>query len=235
MTITYPLLFPTTIGLTDSNFKMRTSVSMSESPFSLTQQIYNWQGERWEIDVALPLMKRAVAEEYKAFLASLKGKFGTFLIYVPSSRENLGSFLDTSKQLVTISGDNLSTIGGDEIWTSIGTPIAISGLAGSKTLTISNLPQSANNVLKAGDYFHLGNNSGTRLYKILKNVNSNSNGEATLDIFPSLRRDIVFGETLELTQPRGLFRLSSNVIEFPSDYNNLFSISFSAVEAISGS
>lgn len=234
MTITYPLSFPTTVGLTDSNLKMRTSVSMNESPFSFTQQVYNWQGERWEIDVVLPLMKRAVAEEYKAFLASLKGKLGTFLMYVPSSRENLGNYLDTSRELETISGDHLHTISGDHIWTSIGEPYCISGTAGSKTLTLSGIVASTSNVLRAGDYFHIGTGLSTRLYKILKDVNSNSNGEVTVDIFPALRRDIVLNETIELQQPRGLFRLDSNIIEYPSDYNNLFSLSFSAVEAISG-
>lgn len=234
MTITYPLSFPTTIGLTDSNFKMRTSVSVNESPFSYTQQVYNWQGERWEVDVVLPLMKRAVAEEYKAFLASLKGKFGTFLMYVPSSRENLGNYLDTSKALLTISGSQLKTISSIDIWTSVGQPYCIAGLAGSKTLTLSGMVASATDVLKAGDYFHIGTGSSTRLYKVLKDVNSNSNGEATIDIFPALRRDIVHSEKIEIEQPRGLFRLNSNVTEFPSDYNNLFSISFSAIEAISG-
>lgn len=234
MTITYPLSFPTTIGLTDSNFKMRTSVSVNESPFSFTQQVYNWQGERWEVDVVLPLMKRAVAEEYKSFLASLKGKYGTFLMYVPSARENLGNYLDTSRELEAIDGDHLNTISGDHIWTSVGEPFCVSGLAGNKTIIISNLVQSANGVLKAGDYFHIGTGASTRLYKILKDVNSDSNGEATLDIFPALRRNIVYGEQIELQQPRGLFRLDSNVIEFPSDYNNLFSLSFSAIEAISG-
>jgi hypothetical protein len=234
MTITYPLTFPTTIGLTDSNLKMRTSVSVNESPFSFTQQVYNWQGERWEIDVVLPLMKRAVAEQYKSFLASLKGKFGTFLMYIPSSRENLGNYLDTSKQLLTISGDDITTISGVDIWTSVGEPYCISGLVGSKALTLSGMVASTPGALKAGDYFHIGTGSSTRLYKILKDVNSNSNGEATIDIFPALRRDIIHGEQIELEQPRGLFRLNSNVTEFPSDYNNLFSLSFSAVEAISG-
>lgn len=234
MTITYPLTFPTTIGLTDSNFKMRTSVSVNESPFSFTQQVYNWQGERWEVDVVLPLMKRAVAEQYKSFLASLKGRYGTFLMYVPSARENLGNYLDTTRNLHTISGDDMCTIANDDIWTSVGEPYCLIGLVGSKTLKISGLVASASNVLKAGDYFHIGSGSTTRLHKILNDVNSDSNGEATLDIFPALRRNITVGEQIELQQPRGLFRLDSNLVEFPSDYDNLFSLSFSAIEAISG-
>jgi hypothetical protein len=234
MTITYPLIFPQTVGLTDSNLKMRTSVSVNESPFSFTQQVYNWGGERWEIDIVLPLMKRAVAEEYKSFLASLKGKFGTFLMYVPSSRENLGVYLDTSKELTTISGDNLETISGDHIWTSIGEPHCLIGAVGQKTLKIGGVVASSSNVFMAGDYFSIGTGGATRLYKILKNANSNSNGEVTIDIFPALRRNIIIGELIEIESPQGLFRLDSNVTEFPSDYNNLFSLSFSAIEAISG-
>lgn len=234
MTITYPLSFPETVGLTNSNLMMRTSIAMNESPFSFAQQTYNWSGERWEIEVALPLMKRAVAEQYKSFLASLKGRLGTFLIYVPSSRENRGNYLDTSKQLLTISGDPITTIGSVDIYTSIGEPYAISGNAGSKTIKLSGLIPSTSNAMVSGDYFHIGDGSSTRLHKILKDANSDSNGEITLDIFPALRRNIVFGETIELINPRGLFRLSSNVTEFASDYNNLFSISFSAIEAING-
>lgn len=234
MTITYPLLFPETIGLVDSNLKIRSNVSMNQSPFSFAQQVYRWQGERWELEFSLPLMKRAVAEQYKSFLASLNGKLGTFLMYIPSSRENLGNYNDASKQLQCINGDHLQTISGLQIWTSIGEPHCLLGTAGQKNLKIGGVVASTNNILLAGDYFNIGTGASTRLYKILKNVNSDSNGEATLDIFPALRRDIVFSELIELQNPKVLLRLDSNVSEFKSDYNNLFSLYFSAIEAVNG-
>lgn len=235
MTITYPLTFPTTVGLVDSVLRMRTAVSMNQSPFSFVQQTYNWQGEIWEMDVTMPLMKRGVAEQYKSFLASLKGRLGTFLMYVPSSTAKQSDYLDTSKQITTIAGDHLTTISGDHLITAVASqPYAISGSAGSKTVKLSGMAPSVTNALAQGDYFHFGSGSTTRLHKILNNASTNSNGEATIDIFPTLRRDIVFGEVVEFDNVYGLFRLASNVTEFSSDYNNLFSLSFSAVEAING-
>jgi hypothetical protein len=235
MTITYPLTFPTAVGLVNSNLTLRASNSMSESPFSFVQQVYNWQGARWEIQGELPLMNRDTAEQYMSFFASLNGRFGTFLMYVPSARTVRTDYLDVQKNLTTISGNQLTTISGDHIVTSVSEPYCKAGTVGSKSLTISGLRASVNSILLAGDYFHIGSGATTRLYKILKTVNSNANGELTLDITPPLRRNIVFGEKIYLNNPLGLFRLNSNVTEYPSDMNNLFSISFSAVEAINGS
>jgi hypothetical protein len=208
---------------------------MNESPFSFVQQTYAWNGERWEIDVALPLMNRNTAETYKSFLAKLRGKVGTFTMYVPSSKTNRGDYLDTSKQLDTISGNFITTIAGDHIYTSVTTPYALSGNAGSKTLVISGIRQNVTNALIAGDYIQIGTGINTRLYKILNNANSNSDGNATVDIFPALRRTVTLGDVIVFDNPKGLFRLNSNITEFASDYNNTFNLSFSAVEAINGS
>jgi hypothetical protein len=234
VTITYPLSFPETIGLTDAVLRMKTAVSMNESQFSYIQQVYAWSGERWEVDVSLPLMTRDQAEEYKSFFAKLRGKYGTFTIYVPSCKTNRGDYQEVTKQLETISGDTLTTISGDNLYTSITTPYAYSGTAGSRTLVITGLKQSTTGALIAGDYIQIGTGSNTRLYKILNTVNSNSNGQATVDIFPALRKTVTDGDDIVFENPKGLFRLSSNVTEFVSDYNNLFSLSFSAVEAING-
>lgn len=235
MAVTYPLDFPTTIGLTDSVLRARTSVARSQSPFSFAEQIYTWSGERWELELVLPVMTRAQSEEFYSFMAKLRGRHGTFTCFVPSASTARGGYLQTTTDfLTTEGGDTITTEGSDNITVEWGN-IAVSGSAQTgRTLTVSGFEASANNVLLAGDYFQLGTGSNTRLYKVLNDVDSDASGSATLDIFPALRSSPADGDALILNNPKGLFRLDVNEFDMASDHRNVFSLSLSAIEAIDG-
>ena len=70
---------------------MVNSVSYSESPFTFEGQVHAYNGERWEADITLPKMKRANAEQWISFLASLRGRFGTFLLNDPDATSPRGT------------------------------------------------------------------------------------------------------------------------------------------------
>jgi hypothetical protein len=236
MTITYPIDFPTDVGLTDAVLRIRTSNARSQSPFTLSEQIYSWAGQRWEIEAQLPRMKRAEAEIYHCFLAKLKGRQGTFTMYVPSGKSPRGVYEQTSTDnLLTEAGDHLRTESNDNIVIEFGSSIVVKG--GSQTgntLVVDGFGANQTNVLRCGDFFQLGTGSNTRLYKILNDVNSDAAGSATLDIFPNLRSSPDDNEALILDNPKGLFRLATNEVDMPSDFINTFTVSFTAVEAIDG-
>lgn len=77
---TYPVTPPSTPGFTQCTMRLVRATSMSESPYSFQQQVYEHFGARWEADCQLPPMSRAQAADWQAFMLSLRGRSGTFLM-----------------------------------------------------------------------------------------------------------------------------------------------------------
>lgn len=90
MAITYPLSLPTNIGIANITLSAENAVGISQSPFTYQQQVIQHQGQRWRASVTLPSMKRQDAESWLAFLLSLKGQVGTFLLGDPNGKTPQG-------------------------------------------------------------------------------------------------------------------------------------------------
>lgn len=205
MAITYPLSLPTITGIANIVITARNSVAVATSPFTLTTQVMQHQGSRWEASVTLPPMKRASAEEWIAFLISLNGAYGTFLL-----------------------GDPMGATARGSASTAAGTPLVNGGSQTGSTLNIDGAPNNATGYLKAGDYIQIG----TNLYKVLADANSNGSGQVSLDIWPSLRSSPADNAAVVVAGAKGLFRLSSSDASFSIDNASVYGINFSAVEAI---
>jgi len=91
MAITYPLALPTHTGIASVEFRAVNTVAYSQSPFTLSGQAHAYSGQMWQADISLPPMKRADAEQWIAFLISLRGQFGTFLLNDPSATTPRGT------------------------------------------------------------------------------------------------------------------------------------------------
>ena len=91
MTISYPLSTPTNIGIANITLSAENAVSISQSPFTYQQQVVAHPGQRWAASTSLPPMKRPDAEYWVAFLLSLKGQIGTFLLGDPNCVNAQGS------------------------------------------------------------------------------------------------------------------------------------------------
>jgi|TARA_R100000278_G_scaffold45438_2_gene39496 hypothetical protein len=91
MAISYPLTLPTATGIKSIKWTMVTATAYSESPFTFAGQTHAYTGERWEADITLPKMKRANAEQWISFLASLRGRFGSFLLNDPDATSPRGT------------------------------------------------------------------------------------------------------------------------------------------------
>ena len=209
MAITYPLTTPTNKTIADINLIARNVVGVSTSPFSFKQQVYQFQGQRWEADITLPPMKREDAEQWVSFLMKLYGQKGTFLL-----------------------GDPLGGTARGSASTSAGTPVVNGASQTGGTLAIDGLPASATGYLKAGDYIQLGSAATAQLYKVLNDANSNSSGEATLDIWPNLRASPSDGATVVVSNAKGVFRLASNETIWNINKLALYGIVFGAIESL---
>jgi len=233
MTITYPIDFPTDIGLVESVLRARSVVSVSTSPFTLSQQAYSWGGQRWEIECVLPRLDRQLAEIFHSFLLKLKGQRGTFTMYVPSAKNPRATYSSPATgHIQTESGLSITTEGGDHIIYEYGDIVVSGNDQTGDTLTISGYTPNTSNAVLAGDYFQLGTGLNTRLYKALNSADSDAGGNVTLDIFPSLRTSPSNGDVVIWDNPKGLFRLNDNITDAQSDLMNTFYMSFTAVEAL---
>lgn len=208
MAITYPISFPTTIGIQNFSMKLRSVVARTESPFSLVDQVVQYPGERWEISVGLPPLSYDDAEEFKAFLMKLGGKYGTFTIGDPArSSSPRGS------------------------WATSGSILVKGASQTGNTLIIDGLTPSQTNIARAGDYIQIGTGSATRLHKVVEDADSNASGEATLTIVPKLRASPADNAAVITSGAVGLFRLTSNLNGWDTDPES-DSISFSAIEVL---
>ena len=208
MAISYPLTFPST-GIAQITMTARNSVAISSSPFTYRQQVQKNVGSRWEATITLPPLLRANADVWIAFLLSLGGQYGTFLMGDPIAATPRGSASTTP-----------------------GTPIVNGASQSGGTVAVDGLPASAANYLRAGDYIQLGSGATSQLYKVLEDVTSNASGQANISIWPDLRSSPTDNSTVVVQDAVGVFRLSSPETSFNIDTASVYGISFAAVEAL---
>lgn len=195
MAVTYPLTFPS-VSVKDSSFRLIRSTALSTSPFSFAQQAYFWGGEMWQGEVTFKPVRGDEEAAIRAFMAKLRGKFGTFLYGDPD-------FLALGVQ-----------------GTNNGTPlIKGAGQTGNELETDGWTPNET--VLKAGDYVQTGTGLQSRLYLVVDDVLSDGSGNATINIEPALRSSPVDNSALVTTGAKGLFRLATNEVEWSSNYANI--------------
>jgi len=208
MAISYPLSLPTSIGIAQIELRATNAVAVSRSPFTYSTQVHAYSGQSWQADVTLPSIRRDLAEEWVAWLISLKGQLGTFYLGDPNAVTPRGSARDTDTILV-----NGATSSGN-------------------TLAIDSAPASQTGYLKAGDYMQVGTGTSRQLFKVLADVNTNGSGQATVDIWPDVRTTIANNSAITVENTKGIFRLSSNEQGFSINEASFYGISFGAVEVL---
>lgn len=211
MAISYPIEFPMddTIGFTNFSLQLDFAQATSESPFTLREQIFDYEAERWMLNVQYRPLRASEASEAKrirAFILSLRGRVGTFKVGDPLNATPAGNV-----------GSNLQVLG--------------SPIKGSYSLSVKNLPVGAgglNGSIKAGDDLEIN----SYLYTVLKDVSANGSGQATIDILPSLRTDLTDGTPIITTNPKGLFRLDDVRAGWSGTTERFYTIQFTGLEAI---
>lgn len=205
MSITYPLNFPSQC-VNQITIRARTVVGMNISPFTGQQQLYKHQGQWWEAEMSFPPMRRENAEEVASFLLKLNGSFGTFLMGDPANTSPRG--------------------------VATGTPLVKgAGQTGNQLIT-DGWTANTNNILRAGDWIQLSTGSSSNLHKVLDNANSDGTGTATLTLFPNLRSSPVNNLAIIIQSPKGLWRLSTNDIDYTIQTGQFYGITLACMEAI---
>ena len=98
----------------------------------------------------------------------------------------------------------------------------LTGSAGDETVSVT-----MTGSLLAGDYIQLGSGFNSKLHQVLVD----QTGSGNLEIWPALRVDYT-SATVTFNNPKGVFRLSSNVTSWAINNSSVYGISFDAVEAI---
>jgi len=204
MTITYPLSFPTNLGISSFMLGLRESIGRNESPYSFDEQIYDNMGQMWELEIGLPNMKRDDAEDFNAFLLKLRGRYGTFLVGDPNAATPRGTWA--------------------------GTPVVDGGSQTGYNLNVKGFDAGA--TVKAGDYFSLGSGANTHLHKIITDGTADGSGDLTLEFMPMLRASPADNDALTSSGAKGLFRLDSNISPFQINQESVYSIKFRAKESL---
>lgn len=216
MSIVFPLSLPDGIEFTDLNFKPIEAVGESQSPFTLETRLQRHQGQLWMVEAMLGPMHEDLARAMIAFKMKLKGKFGTFLFgdVTGAVPRGVATGFPIANTLPDSDSDGVLDTNREReevLYTRGWTP---------------NVPD----ILKEGDYIQLGSGATARLYINLNDVASDADGEAVLDIWPRLRADIADGSALIVQNTVGLFRMSSNIMDWTVTGAMTFGLQFTAQE-----
>jgi hypothetical protein len=206
MTISYPLALPTHTGFAQIELRATNAVAYARSPFTFAGQAFAYPGQMWQADITLPPMKRADAEQWVAWLLSLRGQLGTFLLGDPNGATARGA--------------------------ATGTPLVNGASQTGGSLVIDGAATSVTGWLKAGDYIQLGSGSSARLHKVLADASSDGSGNVTLDIWPHIRTAPADNATVTVSSAKGLFRLSSNEQAWSVNEAAIYGMTFGAMEAV---
>lgn len=203
--ITYPINLPYRPRQRSITLTPVNIVGIAASEFTGAQQVQKHDGEYWQVDISMPPMTRNDGQIWDAFCTKLNGRLGTFLMGMDNAMRGLG---DLSGNPV-VNGDGQS--GG--------------------TLNITGATPSIENWAHAGDYIQLGSGASSRLHKVLDNASTDDQGNASINIWPRLRRSPNDGDIVVVENTKGVFRLTDN-ISVSIQEANIYGFSFSAVEVI---
>ncbi len=157
--------------------RLVSTTSQMQSPFTGTIEVQDWGGEWWEYDIEFAAQSGPLARSVSAALSAL------------GSGRNLLLFADPSIEPKSLSG-----------------PISLtSALAGGNILPTQGWTHGQQAVA-SGDFISIGQGRDTRLYQVAYEAMADTNGFATLTVFPALRQAWPEGTVVEVNQPKVLLR-----------------------------
>lgn len=178
--ITYPLALPAQFKSAEIQLVANAVVAMTESPYTLSEQVQVGQGMRIEGVITLPRMKREIAEYVVAFLLKLNAGEGTFY----------GG--DTANKLPR--------------GTAAGAP-KTNGIATARSWDLVTDGWTVGATLLAGDWIQVGTGSTRRLHKVLNDAVADGGGAMTLQVWPRVRTAYADNTDIVTNTPTGVFRL----------------------------
>lgn len=203
MAISYPLTLPSHTGIAQIELRAINAVAYSQSPFTFAGQVHAYAGEMWEADITLPPMNRADAEQWIAWLVSLRGQYGSFYLGDPTG---------TAPRGTATSNSDVSNA---------------TGSAGDRTISLT---ITSGETLKAGDYVQIGTTGTRELHKVLEDVTGTGSAQ-DVEIWPALRSDRSNAGVI-INNTTGRFRLASNQTNWSVNEASIYGITFGAFERL---
>lgn len=199
-------LYPTAAA--QIRIDMSDTVATVESPFTKALQTQNWPGaDYWGATYTLPPLWDGESAEWEGFLGELRGRLNVFQMADPRRLRPRGNVRGSA-------------------------PVVNNGTGGvnnapfTTTLVTSGWRQNVSRVLLRGDRFQIG----FRYHMVCEAVNSDSGGNASVIIWPSLREQPANGAALKLNDPMCLLRLQSNTRGVDASPGRLATISLPCEE-----
>lgn len=200
---------PAAPRFTDSEFRLITKTRLFESSEDGSGQTKIKPGAKWRIEAVLPLMTRAEAALWTAFLAELDGPARRFYAGDPFALTPLG--------------------------VATGTPLVNGASQTGTSLITDGWTPNITGVMVKGDYFavDLPSGGGARsLHQVTADADSDGGGNATLAIRPPLRESPADGATIITSSPTCVMRLiDDNQAGWAIDAAGLYSIAFTGLES----
>lgn len=165
--------------------------SITANPFTGKSRVTDWGSQYLILAVELPPMDEDNGPGLSAWLAARNGVTGTFRVRVPH-------WLRTKRNpgALLVDGDGQS--GGSLV------------VGGGKV--------SMSAALKAGHWVSVND----RLYMVTADADTDEEGGATLSLFPRVSSgDIADGDSVEWSDPSGVFRLAAPSVEFSWNVDNM--------------
>lgn len=198
---------PASPGVKQYEWELLDAIGEVTSPYTGQAQQQDWSTDAWSGKLSLPGMPQGQFAPWAAWLAEMRGKLNCFQLGEPFSLAPQGQA-------------NLQP----------GGPVCAAGnLARSRFLATSRWTANVQGQLLLFDFVQIG----YRLHTVIgANVNSDANGNATLQIWPALREAPAAGQPVILSNPTGLFRLANNKRGWSVANNRLYALAIDVVEAL---
>lgn len=206
MTLSYP--FNDALLLTPKPSRMTLRYlslsTISQSPFTAQiQAIRNPAVGIFGISLAFPPMELTTAAKWIPLFNSLYGSFGTILLPMYGRESIAGS--------------------------GAGSPVVDGADQTGTTLNIKSATPLATDVFKAFDLINIG----TNLYEVQRDLDADSSGDGSLEIWPALRTSPTDSQAIITSSVTGVFRQKPD-FEFNVDLNSAFHYGFGwdGIEAV---
>lgn len=200
----YPLQLPTNAPFRDARFGIKTVTPTTRDAFTGRDEVKEFPGKWWTIELTPIPLTYPESGEWRAFLAKLRGRGGTFRAPDPKRYAPQGN-VDTSNSFT------------------------VDSVTDENTIDIDGFDTNQSNVLLQGDYVEFKDNG--EMKQVVSDTDSDGNGIATVTFEPESRTDPATDTSVEIKRPKAKFRLDANRVSW-SMSDRQVNISFSAREVL---
>ena len=197
----YPLELPPWPGATEIVWRDNRNAGLPTSELSGHQQGQRRSYALWSAVITLPPMHIDVAGPWIAFFTRLQGKYGTFLMQAPVNHNTLSHAGVTGRHLTEGAWD---------------VPV--------------NFPNNLTGEPVISQFIQLGTGVNAKLYMATA-WTPFVGGSTTIEISPELKRAVQVSSPVIVDNPKGNFRLASNISTWEIDRVQKYGITFAIQEA----